>query len=824
MTHELSTKQLRRTFDPRTLGIETTEHVKPSQRIVGQKRAVSALRFGLGIQEIGFNIFVAGPPGLGKMTAVQAFLEELARRKETPGDLCYVNNFDDAYLPNMCRLPAGLGRKFQQDVKSFIDHVRREIPKAFESDEYSSRRDDIVKALDTERTQMIERLGERAAEVGFALQASPFGMMMIPVREGQPLSDTEFQALSPAAREEIQRGRETLQEEMKDGMKQIRDLERAVKERVQELDRRVALYIVGGLIDDLGEKYHDLPEIKDHLAAMQKDIVENIEAFKGTASPPTATAPEGYPGPGAWSQELPFRKYQVNVLVDNGKQEGSPVVVELNPSYANLFGRVEKEPHFGALHTDFTMIKAGSLHRANGGYLVLPAEDVLRNPLSWDGLKRALRTREIEIEEPAERLGFVATKTVRPQPIPLDVKVVLIGSPLLYSLLQAYDEEFSELFKVKADFDTRMARDKENIRDFLAVVCALCSKEKLKHLEADAVAKLLEHASRLAEDREKLSTHFGAFADIIREAHYWALQEDAPYIGESHVRKALDNKVYRSNLVQERIQEMIARGTLLIDTAGQAVGQVNGLSLLSLGDYWFGRPNRITTSVGPGREGIIDIEREVELGGPIHSKGVLILSGYLAQEYARDKPLTLAARLVFEQSYEGVEGDSASSAELFALLSALSGVPIKQGIAVTGSLNQAGELQAIGGVNQKIEGFFDVCRTKGLTGEQGVIIPQSNVSDLMLREDVVEAVGSKQFHIWAAKTINEGIEILTGVPAGKRGRNGQFREGTVAYRVDQRLRDFAECLKSFAEEGAPEAARRASRRREKRRSARRRGE
>jgi lon-related putative ATP-dependent protease len=820
MIRELSPEQLRRTFDPGTLGVDTTEHVKPSRGIVGQKRAVSALRFGLGIQEIGFNIFVAGPAGIGKMTAVQGFLEELARRKKTPGDWCYVNNFDDAYLPSAYRLPAGLGRQLQQDVKSLIDHVRREIPKAFESEEYSSRRDEIVKALDSTRSQVMERLGARAAELGFALQASPFGMMMIPVRDGQPIGDQEFQALPPTAREEIQRGRETLEEELKAGMKQIRELERGVKEKVEQLDKQVALYILGGLIDDLSEKYRDLPEIADHLKAVQKDILENIEMFKGSPSPPAATSAEAVSGAVAWSQELPFSKYQVNVLVDNGKQEGAPVVVELNPSYANLFGRVEKEPHFGALYTDFTMIKAGSLHRANGGYLVLPVGDVLRNPLSWDGLKRALRTREIGIEEPAERLGFLATKTVRPQPIPLDVKVVLIGSPVLFTLLQAYDEEFSELFKVKADFDTRMNRDRANIREFLAVVCSLCSKEELKHLEAAAVAKLLEHASRLAEDREKLSTHFGALADIIREADYWALQEGTRYIGEAHVRAALDNRVYRSNLVQERIQEMIARGTLLIDTAGQAVGQVNGLSLINLGDYLFGKPSRITTSVGPGREGIIDIEREVKLGGPIHSKGVLILSGYLAQEYAHDKPLTLAARLVFEQSYEGVEGDSASSAELFALLSALSGLPVKQGIAVTGSLNQAGEIQAIGGVNQKVEGFFDVCRAKGLRGDQGVIIPQSNVPNLMLREDLVEAVRSKKFHIWPAKTISEGIEILTGVPAGKRRPNGQFPEGTVAYRVDRRLREFARCLKSFGEEGAPEAVGEGARHRERKRTAR----
>jgi len=812
MIPELSPDQLRRTFDPNALGIQTTENLKPLEGIIGQRRAVSALRFGLDIQEVGFNIYVAGPPGIGKMTAVQSFLEELAHRKATPPDWCYVNNFEDPYQPKVYKLPAGRGRQLQQDVKSLIDHVRREIPRAFESEEYSNKRDEIVKELDNQRSRVLERLDEHVTRAGFALQTTPFGIMMIPVLEGKPLTDAEFQALPATAREEILHRRETLQEELKSSMKQVRELERTAQDKMQELDRQVALFIVSGLIDDLTEKFLDLPEIVEYLKAVQKDIIENIETFKSSRSASTAPTAEGAPMPNPWSRELPFRKYQVNVLVDNSKQEGAPVVVELNPSYNNLFGRVEKETQFGALYTDFTMIKAGSLHRANGGYLVLPVEDILRNLLSWDGLKRALRNREIQIEELGERLGFLATKSLRPQPIPLDIKVVLVGAPLLYYLLHSYDEEFPELFKVKADFDIRMERTDENIKDFVSFLCTFCQKENLKHLDSGAVAKLLEHASRLAGDQKKLSTHFGALADVIYEAHYWALQEGTPNINVSHVQKALDEKIYRSNLIQERIQEMITRGAVLIDTTGKVVSQVNGLAVISLGDYLFAKPSRITASVGAGREGIIDIEREVELGGPIHSKGVLILSGYLVQKYAQDKPLTLAARLVFEQNYEGVEGDSASSTELYALLSALSGLPIKQGIAVTGSVNQHGEVQAIGEVNQKIEGFFDVCKAKGLTGEQGVIIPQSNVQNLMLREDVVEAVKSKKFHIWAVKTVNEGIEILTDVPAGERGPDGKFPEATVNYLVEQRLKKFAECLKEFPEEegGKPKRKKRST--------------
>lgn len=797
MIQNLSSSQLRRTFDPKMLGVETTAHLKILEGIIGQKRAVMALQFGLEIHDKGFNIYVAGPPGIGKMTAVQAFLEERARRKATPPDCCYVNKFEDSYQPKGCQLPAGRGHQLQQDMKSLIEYIRREIPKAFESEEYNHRRDAIIKTLDKQRTKILERVNEKAAKASFMLQATPFGIATIPMSKGQPLSDTEFQALPAQTRDDFQRRHEALKDKLKVTMKEIRDLERAIQEKLQALDQQVALYIVGVLFDELNEKYLDLPQVMEYLKAAQKDILENIDTFKSGAAV-SATSEGGVVNP--WLRELPFRKYQVNVLVDNNEQNGAPVVVEFNPSYSNLFGRVEKEVQFGALYTDFTMIKPGAFHRANGGYLVLPVKDVLRNLLSWDSVKRALRSGELEVEDIGERLGFMATKSLRPQPIPLSIKVVLVGRPLLYYLLHTYDEGFPELFKVKADFDTRMARSEENIQDFVAFLSTFCNKEKLKHLDGAAVAKLLEHSSRLVEDQEKLSTHFGALADIIREANFGALQDGDAQVRASHVNKALEAKIYRSNLLEERLQEMIERGTVLIDTAGQAVGQVNGLSVLSLGDYFFGKPSRITASVGPGREGVIDIEREVELGGPIHSKGVLILNGYLAQQFAPDKPLTLSARLVFEQSYEGVEGDSASSTELYALLSALSGLPIKQGIAVTGSVNQHGEVQAIGGVNEKIEGFFDVCKAKGLNGEQGVIIPQSNVANLMLREDVVEAVATKKFSVWAVSTINDGIEILTGVSAGARGADAKFPVDTVNFRVEQRLREFWERLKEAGKE------------------------
>ncbi len=795
MARELPVDKLRRICDPQTLGCETTEEMESLEAIIGQERAVRALEFGLGIQELGFNIYVAGPPGTGKTTAVKRFLEEVAKGKAVPPDWCYVNNFRDPYRPNALRLPPGRGWEFQKDMKNLAEGARREIPRVFESDEYAAKREETVQGFQGQRQELTSQMGNRAQEEGFLLQMSPMGLLMIPVMEGKPLSEEEFRALSQEVKQEVLQKREGLQEELKRAMRQLTELEKKANEALRKLDQEVALYAVAPSVNELMEKYEDLPEVVAYLEEIRDDIVENLSQFREEAE-----AQPAFPLPVPGAKELPFRKYEVNVVVDNSDLKGAPVVMELNPTYNNLFGRIEKEAQFGALVTDFTMIREGSIHRANGGYLVLPAEEVLRNLFSWDSLKRALRNKEIAVEETGERLGFVTTKSLRPEPIPLDAKVVLIGQPRLYYLLYTLDEDFSELFKVKADFDTRTDRTDETIRDYAAFVCTLCREDGLKHLDASALAKVIEHSSRLAEDQEKLSARFGEISDIIREASFYATQEDSTYVTAVHVQKAIEEKFYRSNLLQERISEMIERGTLIIDAVGEEVGQVNGLSVVSLGDIAFGRPSRITASIGLGREGLIDIEREAKLGGPIHTKGVMILSGYLAEKYAQDKPLSLSARLVFEQSYSGVEGDSASSTELYALLSNLSGLPIKQGIAVTGSINQKGEVQAIGGVNEKIEGFFETCKAKGLTGEQGVLIPESNVQNLMLKGEVVEAVREGKFHIWSVKTADEGIEILTGVKAGVRKEDGTFEEDSVNDRVDRRLSELAERMREFARE------------------------
>jgi len=791
MGQKLTANQLRRTYDPAGLGCDTTESILPLDGIIGQERASRALQFGLHIGSDGFNMYVSGPPGIGKMTAVKTYLEQTAEEKESPGDWVYVNDFNDPYRPKAIELPQGKGSELRSDIKTLIQNIRRDIPQAFDSEEYNVKSEEIIRGLQKQREELLETLNVRAMEAGFTLQPSPYGVLVVPVQDGKPMSETDFQSLPDEEREKIKSKREELQDELNDAMKHMRTMEKQYQAQLKQLDQLVALYVVGGSIKELLEKYAKYPDVTDYLNAMQEDILENINDFRAPGEAQQAQMGQQAP----WVEELKFRKYEVNLLVDNSKK-GAPVVVELNPNYSNLFGRIEKETQYGALYTDHTMIKAGSIHKANGGFLVLPAEDVLRNLLTWESLKRALESSEIEIEEVGERLGYMATKSLKPSPIKLDVKVVLVGKPYIYYILHAYDEDFPELFKVKADFDTTMENSEENIQAFTSFICKICRNEELKHLEASAISRALAYGTRLADDQERLSTNFGAIADLIREAHHWASENGSEYINADHIEQAIEEKIYRSNLIQEKISEMITRGSILIDTEGKAVGQVNGLAVLGLGDLLFGKPSRITATVSPGREGIVDIEREVQMGGAIHSKGVLILNGYLRKRFAQDQPLTLSARLVFEQSYSGVDGDSASSTELYALLSALSGIPIKQGIAVTGSVNQNGEVQAIGGANQKIEGFYDICVAKGLTGDQGVMIPASNVKNLMLRPDVVEAVKKGKFNIWAVSTIEEGIEILTDVPAGERGSDGKFPQDSVYAKVEAKFDQLAESLET----------------------------
>ncbi|MFH1328260.1 MAG: ATP-binding protein [Candidatus Bathyarchaeota archaeon] len=792
MVNELPVEKLRKSCDTCQIHCKSTEEIPPLNEIIGQARAVKALRFGLEIKEEGFNIYAAGPSGTGRTTAVMSFLNEVAKAKPVPPDWCYVNNFGNSYQPKAIKLPPGKGKTLQEDVKNFIKEARSAIPKAFESAEYTSKKEATVKVLEKERNRIFSELNEKARQEGLGLRNSPMGMLMISIVNGRPLSDEEIMMLPPEAKSEFQSKRQKIGDELKDAMKQLKDLETNLREELKKLDREIVLYTISYLVTELTEKYK-ISEVTDYLKDVQNDMADNLDIFLGDQQ--AQMAPFVMP----LVKEVPFKKYDVNVLVDNSQLQGAPVIMELNPTYNNVLGKIEKEAQFGTLTTDFSLIHEGSLHKANGGYLVLPVEELFRNLFTWDALKRSIRNKRINIEEASERLGFIATKSLMPEAIPLDVKVILIGNPLDYHILHAYDPDFREMFKVKADFDTRMSRTEENIQIFANFICTLREKENPKHFDASGIAKLTEHSSRLAGDQEKLSTSFSEIADIIREANFYATKDNSTYIDAAYVNKAIDEKVYRSSMIEEKIREMIERGIILIDTSGEALGQVNGLAVISLGDFYFGRPSRVTVSIGLGKEGLIDIEREAKLGGSIHTKGVLILSGYLTEKYARDKPLSLSARLVFEQSYEGVEGDSASSTELYAILSSLANLPIKQSLAVTGSVNQKGEVQAIGGVNEKIEGFFEVCKAKGLTGEQGVIIPESNVQNLMLKEEVINAAKEGNFHIYPVKTIDEGIEILTGVRAGVRQTDGTFEKDTVKDRVDRRLKEMAEKLTEFTE-------------------------
>ena len=794
MIRKLNPGDVRRTCDPASLGFESTETLDAPLAIIGQSRALKALQFGLQIQNSGFNIYAAGLPGTGKMTAITAFLERLAKDKETPADWCYVHNFDDPYRPKALKLKAGQAVQFQRDMRRLIETAQIDMRKAFESEDYSKRRDAVGHTFNEKREKLFSQLNQLAHENGFAIQVSSMGILLIPVVNGKPLNEQEVLALSPEEKEGLSKRQENIQGRIKDAVTQLRSWDREIREQVEKMDREAVQYILQVSIEELERKYSDTPGVAEHLEAVGNDIIENRDLFR---APPESA--EGNPFAARAVAEA-FKKYQVNVLVDNTNVKGAPVVTEMMPTFNNLIGRMEKEAQFGALTSDFTMIRPGSIHKANGGYLVIRMEDIARELMSWDGLKRCLRERKIIVEEMAERLGFLTVKTILPEPIPLKIKVILIGENIYYYTLYQYDREFPELFKVKADFDSWMDRDDETTRLYAATLCSVCAKDGLRHLDSSAVAKIVEHSSRLAEDQRKLSTRFAEIADIIREANYWAGVREEPLIGGEHVSRAIEQKVYRSNLIQERIREVIEWGVLKIDTEGEVVGQVNGLSVMDLGDMSFGRPTRITASTAVGPEGVVDIDREAKLGGPIHTKGVLILGGILAERFAGNMPLSLSARLVFEQSYSEVEGDSASSAELYALLSSLANAPVKQNIAVTGSVNQKGEVQAIGGVNQKIEGFYDICKAKGLTGQQGVLIPSSNVQNLMLREDVVEAIRDGKFSIYSVDSVDEGIEVLTGVPAGKRLEGGKFEGGSINDRAQKRLEQLAGVMREFGKE------------------------
>ena len=792
MVAELSLTDLARICELQEIKVKCTDEAKPLQMVVGQPRANQALSFGVNVREAGFNIYAAGRSGTGKTTSIRLFINEITKDMPTPSDCCYVHNFNDEYQPRILLCPAGVGRQLKNDMREFIAAARVSISQLFQGEGYAAKREEISERVNDKRKQVIDNMEQVAEKAGFTMQLTPVGISLVPFVDGQPLSEEEFASKPPEVRSKITQKREQLLHDLTPLMRQMRVLQTDLTAQVYEFDRDVALYAVEHLMSDLLEKYKPYDEIITYLNDIRNQMMDDLDAFRNRTGPGEKTSPQEIA-----SQELALRVYEINVIVDNSELKGAPMITEDNPTFDNLLGRIEKESVLGTLTTDFTLIRGGSLHRSNGGFLILRAEQLLRDLNVYEGLKRALKNKEIRIEDMQQRLGYVNVRTLSPSPIPLDVKVVLIGESDTYEALFKYDPEFRELFKVKADFDYTMDRTQENVQNYAGFLCGLVQKENLKHLDASAIARVVDYGCRLAEDQEKLSTQFGAVADMVREAHFYAQQGNSEEISASHIEKAIDAKIYRSNLIQQKLQEYIRRGVILVSTKGKVVGQVNGLSVLELGDFAFGTPSRITVTVGMGKEGLVDVQREANMSGPIHGKGVMIIAGYLADMFASNKPLTLSARIVFEQNYEGVEGDSASSTELYALLSAISGVPITQNFAVTGSVNQKGEIQPIGGVNEKIEGYFEVCKARGLTGEQAVLIPQSNVKNLMLKQEVRNAVKEHMFHIYAANTIQEGIEVLTGMSAGKREPDGSYQDNTIFGLVDGRLREMAETAKAF---------------------------
>jgi lon-related putative ATP-dependent protease len=791
MVVKLTPEDCRKVCPDYEFDCESTAGLSPLQEIIGQQRAVRALQFGLRIKDKGFNIFVSGRPGTGRKSAVNSYIGQLAKDMAVPDDWAYVNNFHDPQSPGALRLPAGMGIVLKKEMEKFLASVVDALRAAFESRDYVQRRTSALQDKDQARKDFVANMTKQAADQGFVITQSPIGLILEPVIDGRQMPEEELAQMPTPVRKEVERRRAPLQAALQESLLKLRDMDRDAEETVFKLNRQVATFVLEPRLLELRAKFKDHPPVIEFLAHVQEDILDHLPDFVRGEQP--QQGPFGLP----IAPENPKKNYTINLIVDNSELKGAPVEIERNPTYFRLFGSTEKEARFGALFTDFTMIRAGSAHKANGGFIVLPVELLFQDPLTWPSLKQTLAVKQLEIEEPAARMGYMVTKTLHPEPIPFDAKVILVGDAYSYELLYSLDKDFRELFKVKADFDISMDRTPENIQLYAQFVCMLCTKEKLRHVDSSGLAAVIDHGSRVVEDKSKLSTMFAELGNVIREANFYAGEEKSELIERKHINRALEEKVYRSNMIQERLQEMVRKGVLLIETGGEKVGQVNGLSVLGLGDYAFGMPSKITASVGVGKEGVVNVEREAQMSGPSHTKGIVILSGYLNDTFASEKPLSLSAKLTFEQSYSGVDGDSASSTELYAILSALSGKPIDQSIAVTGSVNQKGEVQAIGGVNEKIEGYFDVCKLGGLTGKQGVMIPESNVQNLMLREDVVEAVKKKKFNVWSVSTIDEGIEHLTGVKAGKRNAEGSFPKNSINGLVQARLAEMADTVKEF---------------------------
>ncbi len=793
---ELNVKDLRKRLDCSTLGFETTKELPGLKDFIGQERAVKAMSFGLAVNSKGYNIFVLGEPGSGRTTYALDRLGEMARNVPAPDDWVYVYNFNDPGKPIAMELPAGKGKELETTFGSLLDELKVTISKAFEKSQYEDGKAQLVKGFQEDVNLLMEEVRNWASGLGFSLKRTPQGFVNIPMKEeinddgekvSREIQQEEFENLSEEQQKELQEKSEQVSLKTLEVLRTIRDKEKSLKEKINELEAEICRTAITPYLEEIKEKYKCNKKLCEWIDFLTEDIVTNFNVFVAAAKDESA--------------EVDFSRYTINVLVSNDPDVGAPVIWATNPTYYNLNGKLEYESRQGYLYTDFRKIMAGDFHRANGGYILLDAEKVLRNFMAWEGLKQILRTGEIRIENLGEQYGAIPVSSLRPQPIPINVKVVMVGTRYLYRLLQIYDPEFQKIFKIKADFDIDMTRTPESEKEMALFVSSFIEKEKnIKPFTCDGVGEVVEWSCRLADHQNRMSTQFNRITEVIVEASAWAGMDGADVVTSEHVYKAIQEKRFRSNLIQERIDRAFHENLIRIDTEGTRIGQINGLAVLSLEDYMFGHPSRITANVFMGKEGVVNIEREVKMAGPIHNKGLLILSSYLGSKYAQDMPLSLSARIAFEQNYGGIEGDSASSTELYCLLSALSDVPLKQSIAVTGSVDQFGNIQPIGGVNEKIEGFFRFCKARGLKGDQGVMIPWQNCINLMLNKEVVNAVEEGTFHVWAIKTIDQGIEILTDVPAGEAGPDGVYPEDCIHGKVKTRLKSWLDISVSLTKQ------------------------
>ena len=795
----LQPQQLHHPCDPTQFGFQTTAELQDLTEIIGQMRAMDAVRFGAGIRHEGYNLFVLGPTGIGKRSMVLQFLEKKAKDEHEPADWCYLNNFAEPHKPQALKLPCGKGAELRVHMEKLVDYLRTAIPALFESDEYRAKASAIQEEFSKRQEQVFKELAEDAGKQEIVLLRTPDGFAFAPTRNNEVIPPEEYEKLPEQERNRFGAAIAELQKRLEKILSHVPQWQRERNDRVKQLNRETMLATVEHMISELRASYADLPEVLKYLDIVQHDMGEHAEDFRKQKESITLS------GMTIVTHET-FQRYQVNVLVTNGKKSGAPIVSEDNPTYSNLIGRVEHIAQLGALVTDFTLIKAGALHRANGGYLLLDIRKVLMQPFAWEGLKRALQSREIYIESLGQMYSLVSTVSLQPEPIPLDAKIVLFGDRLLYYLLQEYDPEFGELFKVAADFEEQIERNADTQLLYARLVATLTRKEALLPFDRNAVARVIEHSARLVGDAERLSTHMHSVADLLRESDYWAREAGHAAVETADVQRAIDTQIRRQDRLRDQLYEAILRDTLMIATQGTVTGQVNGLSLIDLGNFAFAQPTRITATTRLGEGELVNIEREVKLSGAIHSNGVLILASFLAARYARNQPLAFSASLVFEQSYGLVEGDSASLAELCALLSNLANVPIKQSLAITGSVNQFGQAQAIGAVNEKIEGFFDICAARGLSGEQGVLIPAANIKHLMLRRDVVAAAEAGKFHIYAVENVDQAITILTGLPAGEADANGDYPEGSVNRSVAERLAELTRIRESFAKQSGKKSS------------------